>query len=623
MCNLRVSAWGRPESMCGIAGVYAYHYAANPIDVDELRRIRDHMAARGPDGAGLWSSEDHRVGLANRRLAIIDLSENGSQPMVSADGKVIVTFNGEIYNYRDLRRELEARGHVFRTQTDTEVLLHLYAAKGTAMVHDLRGMFAFGLWDTEKRGLLLARDPYGIKPLYYADDGWTLRFASQVKALIAGGQVSTDPEPAGWAGFLLFGSVPEPFTVYQDVRAVPAGTTIWVDALGPGEPLRYFSIAEVFQRAERRVASEAPDLEARVRAAVRDSVAHHLVADVPVGLFLSAGIDSGSLLGVMRDLGHEKTHTITIAFEEFSGRRDDEAPLAAEVARHYGSKHTTRVVPEAEFRGDLPRIFEAMDQPTIDGINTWFVSKAARELGLKAALSGLGSDELFGGYSSFRDIPRWVRWLWAPSRVPLLGTLFRQVCVASRGLSVPIHPKTAGLLAYARNYPGAYLLKRGLFMPWELGRIMDKQFVAEGLRRLDPLKLIARSMNPAPHSAFGKVAALEASLYLRNQLLRDTDWASMAHSLEVRVPFVDAQLLEEVAPTVVKLREFRGKSFVARCPTKAPPPTIIDRVKTGFGTPIDSWLQRDDRVQAWRDVPQLVGSKCPWARRWAYQLAAA
>src|SRR5205823_2572779 len=309
-------------------------------------RIREHMAARGPDGAGTWCSEDGRVGLGSRRLAIIDLSENGLQPMVSADGKLTVTFNGEIYNYRALRRDLEARGYVFRTQTDTEVLLHLYAAKGPEMVHDLRGMFAFGLWDTERRGLLLARDPYGIKPLYYSDDGWTLRFASQVKALITGGRVSTSAEPAGWAGFLLFGSVPEPFTVYQEARAVPAGTTMWVDALGPSEPSRYFSIAEIFQRAEQhRAPSERSDLETRLRAAVRDSVAHHLVADVPVGLFLSAGIDSCSLLGVMRDLGHRETYTITIAFGEFSGRRDDEALLASAVAVHYGGKQTRAVGP--------------------------------------------------------------------------------------------------------------------------------------------------------------------------------------------------------------------------------------------------------------------------------------
>src|SRR6201981_4008854 len=179
--------------MCGIAGIYAYHYAANAVDRTELRRIRDHMAARGPDGVGEWYSQDERVGFGHRRLTIIDLSERGAQPMVSADGKLVVPFNGEIYNYRQLRASLEAKGCRFRTQTDTEVLLHLYAEKGEAMVHDLRGMFAFGLWDCRKRALFLVRDPYGIKPLYYADNGSTFRFASQVKALLAGGAVSQQP----------------------------------------------------------------------------------------------------------------------------------------------------------------------------------------------------------------------------------------------------------------------------------------------------------------------------------------------------------------------------------------------------------------------------------------------
>ena len=183
--------------MCGIAGIYAYHSAANSVDRAELIRIRDHMAARGPDGSGAWFSQDNRVGFGHRRLSIIDLSDGGAQPMESADGKLVVTFNGEIYNYRALRNELEIAGYVFHTESDTEVLLHLYAAKGVAMVNDLRGMFAFGIYDLEKRGLLLARDPYGIKPLYYADDGRTLRFASQVKALIAGGKVSRDPGTGG------------------------------------------------------------------------------------------------------------------------------------------------------------------------------------------------------------------------------------------------------------------------------------------------------------------------------------------------------------------------------------------------------------------------------------------
>jgi asparagine synthase (glutamine-hydrolysing) len=605
--------------MCGITGIFAYHYAANPIDVGELRKIRDHMAARGPDGAGEWQSADGRVGLAHRRLAIIDLSERAAQPMASQEGKTLVVLNGEIYNYRELRRQLEATGRVFRTQSDTEVLLHLYAAKGADMVGDLRGMFAFALWDADKRGLLLARDPYGIKPLYYADDGWTLRFASQVKALIAGGGVPLDPEPAGWAGFLLLGAVPEPYTTYQDIRALPAGATLWFDATGPGELRRYFDLSAVIAAAERE--PPGADAEERVRAALRDSVRDHLVADVPVGLFLSAGVDSGALLGLMRDVGQQDIHTITLTYEDFRSRHEDEAPLAALAAARYGSRHTTRIVPESEFRADLPKIFAAMDQPSIDGINTWFVSKAARELGLKAAISGLGGDELFGGYASFTDVPRWVRWGALPARIPLLGELVRHVLSDWPG-GARRHPKSAGLVKYAGSYAGAYLLRRGVFMPWELRGLMDHSMMAEGLRRLDPIRHLATALQAGPRSPFGKVAALEASHYLRNQLLRDTDWASMAHSLEVRVPLVDATLLRAVAPAVLAAPQ-RGKRMLAASPRMPLPDAVVARAKTGFGTPIEDWLQRDDRLQRWRHVPQLSLPKCPWARRWAYQLAAA
>ena len=409
--------------MCGVNGIFAYHYAANPIDQDELVRTRDYMAKRGPDGKGAWVSNDCRVGFGHRRLSIIDLSDAGAQPMASADGMLVVTFNGEIYNYRELRRSLEGKGRVFRSQSDTEVLLHLYAEKGEAMVHELRGMFAFAIWNAKKKRLFLARDPYGIKPLYYADDGWTLRFASQVKALLAGGKVSRDAEPAGQVGFYLWGSVPEPFTTYRQIRALPAGCTAVVDRIGVHTPRRYHSIAAVYFEAEARSvgASRSKDSQGQIRSALLDSVRAHLVADVPVGAFLSAGIDSSALVGLMRDAGQSDIETVTIAFDEYRGRADDEAPLAAEVARTYGTRHTTRTVTESEFQADLPRILEAMDQPSIDGINTWFVSKAAKELGLKVAISGLGGDELFGGYPSFRDIPRWVRWLALPSRVPFLG----------------------------------------------------------------------------------------------------------------------------------------------------------------------------------------------------------
>jgi len=607
--------------MCGIAGIYAYQYAANAVDRNELRCIRDHMAVRGPDGFGEWYSQDGRVGFGHRRLTIIDLSERGAQPMVSADGKLVVTFNGEIYNYRQLRTSLEAKGYRFRTQTDTEVLLHLYAEKGEAMVHDLRGMFAFGLWDAEKNALLLARDPYGIKPLYYADDGWTLRFASQVKALLAGEKVSRDPEPAGWVGFCLFGSVPEPFTTYQEIRALPAGSTLWVDRVGAHQTKQYFSIANTYCQAQ---AGSSPVYEEHqqlgAREALLDSVRHHLVADVPVGAFLSSGIDSGALVGLMRDAGQQEIQTVTVAFEEFRGSSEDEAPIAAEVASRYGTRHTTRVVTEQEFRNDLPKIIEAMDQPTIDGLNTWFVSKAARELGLKVAISGLGGDELFGGYPSFREVPLCVRALAIPGRIPGLGDLTR--LLISRGLSHFVNPKAAGLLKYGGSYASAYFLRRGLFMPWELQAVMNADTARLGLRRLNPIRHIEALLEPKPTNSFCRVAVLESSLYMRNQLLRDTDWASMAHSLEVRVPLVDSILLSQFARITTK-HGSQSKRPLADSPRIPLPPKVIERPKTGFTTPIQSWLQRDNRTQEWRRVPALAARKCAWARRWAFQVSTA
>lgn len=609
--------------MCGIAGIYAYHYAANPIDGVELRAIRDHMAARGPDGSGEWQSPDGRVGLGHRRLAIIDLSERAAQPMASQDGKIIVTLNGEIYNYKSLRAQLEANGCVFRTESDTEVLLHLYARNGAAMVQELRGMFAFGLWDAERQGLLLARDGYGIKPLYYADDGWTLRFASQVKALVSPRCVVADPDPAGWAGFFLFGSVPEPYTVYRNVRSVAAGTTLWIDHGGVGESKRYFSIPAALATAEHEAASQPQDSQARVRAALLDSVRHHLVADVPVGIFLSSGVDSGALLGLMRDASQRDVCAITLGYEEFRERHEDEVPLASVLARHYGAKHVVRTVTREEFRADLPKIFQAMDQPTIDGINTWFVSKAAKEQGLKAAISGLGGDEMVGGYPSFNDIPRWVRWGRLTRFVPFVGDVVRRLITALNELVPLTHPKLGALPKYARTYAGAYLVRRGLFMPWELADLMDRDFIREGLRRLDPLGHIASMLKPEPKSAWSRVAALETCLYLRNQLLRDTDWASMAHSLEVRTPFVDATLLQTTAMDLASLPSGAGKRLLANAPSVPLPSALLDRAKTGFSTPIENWLKGDEKLRGWHQVAPLRRAACPWARRWAYQVAQA
>ena len=610
--------------MCGIAGIVSYHYASLDVDRGELRRVRDYMAARGPDGCGEWFSPDNRVGLGHRRLSIIDLNERAAQPMTSADQRLVVTFNGEIYNYRVLRGELEAKGYFFHTESDTEVLLHLYADKGEAMVNDLRGMFAFALWDSRKGGLLLARDPYGIKPLYYADDGWTLRFASQVKALQSGGHISRDPDPAGHVGFYLFGAVPEPYTIWQDIRAVPAGSTMWVDRIGVSEPRRYFSLAQTYHEAQiNPLRLDGVELYQFAREAFLDSVRQHLVADVPVGAFLSAGIDSSSLVGLMRDAGQSDIQTVTLTFAEFTGKPGDEAPLAEQVAQQFGTRHTTRTVTGAEFRKDMPRILDAMDQPSIDGINSWFVSKAAHELGLKVAISGVGGDELLAGYPSFERIPTWVRRLAIPSHIPFLGLLARTVGRHFIPEHFSVHPKALGLLEYGGTYPGAYLLVRGLFMPWELDTVLDKEMVREGLRRLRPLDYIGEFLIPDPGIPCNRIAVLESGLYMRNQLLRDTDWASMAHSLEVRTPLVDSHLLQRLAPALALGGAYRGKDLLARSSSVPLPESVRARGKTGFSIPVANWIASDPGLQQGKYCSRITTSREPalWARCWARTVA--
>jgi asparagine synthase (glutamine-hydrolysing) len=576
--------------MCGIAGIHAYLDVAPRVDRGELVRMNERMVARGPDGTGLWVNEEGRIGFGHVRLAIIDLSEGGAQPMHASDGRLTITFNGEIYNYRELRAELQGRGRIFRSESDTEVLLQLYAEYGAAMVSRLRGMFAFGLWDADRRTLLLARDPLGIKPLYWADDGWTLRFASQAKALLAGGVVSRDPDPAGIVGFHLFGSVPEPFTVWRSIQSLPAGTMLTVDATGPGILQRYYDVAAALS--ERATPSAAAgDARARVAEAVRDSVRHHLVADVPVAVFLSAGIDSGALLGTMAGLGVRDITAVTLGFQEFEGLALDEAPLAAEVAARYGARHIVRTVDRAEFERDLPAMMDAMDLPTIDGINTWFVAKAAREAGIKVALSGLGADECFGGYPSFTDVPRSVHWLRPVSWLPGLGALARWGLSRAVAAGLRLHPKTAGVLQYGGTWAGAYLLRRGVYMPWELEEVLDPALVREGLRRLAPLSRIAAAIQTGRSLGdFDRVAALETSLYMRNQLLRDADWAGMAHGVEIRVPFVDPFFLAALPPGAV-LAGMNAKDAIAEVPDPPLPDSVRHRRKTGFSTPHGRWLQ--------------------------------
>lgn len=577
--------------MCGLAAIFAYRPSARPVDREELGRITAAMEKRGPDGDGFWTSADSRVGFGHRRLAILDPGPSGAQPMaLEGDGittkpgpeaRLVITFNGEIYNFNALRDELIAAGHVFKTRSDTEVLLHLYQRHGARMVEKLRGMYAFAIWDGIKRGVLLSRDPFGIKPLYVADDGTTIRVASQVKALRAGGAISDAPDPAGHVGFFMFGNVPEPFTVYAGIRALEAGATEWFGMDGAHSVSRIDPLTE-------RAPQSPSDRQQRLNEAMADTVRHHLVSDVPVGLFLSAGRDSATIAGHAVET-HAGIRSLTLAFQELAGGPRDEAPLAELIAAHYGTSHTTRIVAGESFLAERDAIMAAMDQPTIDGVNTYFVAREAAAAGLKVALSGLGGDEIFGGYDTFSEIPKLVEGIgWIPG----LGTLGRGLrIVAGTTISKYMSPKYASLFEYATGYGSAYLLKRGIFLPWELPLVLDPEFAAEGFKRLDPFMRLDTTTDPHK-TPRAKMRALETAWYMRNQLLRDSDWAGMAHSLEIRTPLVDINFYRAVAHLEC------DKDMMAHTPPKPLPDAVLNRPKTGFFVPVPQWMQGTER--GWR-----------------------
>lgn len=559
--------------MCGINGIFAYRSEAAPVDLAELVKTRDYMRKRGPDGLGEWISGDGRVGLGHRRLAVIDLSDAAAQPMASECQRFVITYNGEIYNYRELRAELKSKGYRFRTQSDTEVLLHLFAEKGVEMLRDLRGMYAFAIWDQINQSLFLARDPFGIKPLYLSDDGKTVRFASQLKALIASGAVGEERSPVGDMGYWVWGHVPEPHTLYRDVMALEPGCWRIFSRDGAYKSGHVETVADIFFGGN---ANEGAVQErfSNLREALLDTVRHHLISDVPVGLFLSAGIDSTALLALATECGaHIKT--VTLGFSEFRGTPQDETVLAKAVAEHYGAQHQTVWIEQRDFEAALDVYLADMDQPSIDGLNSWLVCRAGAQLGFKVALSGLGSDEIFGGYPSFHQLPKLKTIAQPFGMVPGLGRMLRKIGAPVLGRFTS--RKYASLFEYGKTWQGAYMLRRAIRMPWEGIGAVPAEWHQNQKSLFD---------NRTEHLV---VSYLETTQYMRNQLLRDADWASMAHSVELRVPFVDKVLARYMAHQSARSSPFRKQDLAASA-RPALPLEITRRRKTGFGVPVRTWM---------------------------------
>jgi asparagine synthase (glutamine-hydrolysing) len=552
--------------------------------------VRDGMRHRGPDGHGLWTDPGHRIGLTHVRLAIIDVSNAGLQPMPWADGRFQISFNGEIYNFLELRRDLEAQGVRFTSQSDTEVLLALYAARGPAMLDKLRGMFALAIWDSADQTLFLARDPYGIKPLYYHNAHDTFRFASEVSALLKSPVIERRINPAAKASFFLYGHVTEPHTIVDGVACLPAGTTLTISPGGPSGVRRYASVEDMWRKASTAPLSALTrDQRAKAAAdAVQRSVDYHFVSDVPVGVFLSAGVDSSMIVAAAAGRRGPPLQTFTLGFDQHDKDASNEVPEAEAFARRHGTHHTTVHVTAKDFDACYEHLITHMDQPTIDGVNTYLVSKAVRDHGLKVALSGVGGDELFMSYSTFTDLPRLTRLLGSFAGYPGIGRAVRR---ASAGF-IPdgVSSKVAGLLEYGSDIASAYLLRRCLYAPWELANVLGEDEARIGLETLAPRDQLTYAVRDITDARMA-VATLEASFYMRNQLLRDSDWASMAHALELRTPLVDWHLLQDIAP-LMKGPEAPSRADIAR---RLPVPVddfVLTRKKSGFVPPVRAWMEK-------------------------------
>ena len=616
--------------MCGIVGIISHKtdtHAPSGAQQKPLEAMVASLHHRGPDDQGTFY--DSRVALGSCRLAIIDISPKGHQPMsepgrsnhATSSNDIVITYNGETYNFPELKKDPKLQDETFRSDSDTEVLLKLYKHYGLSFVEKLNGMFAFALYDVSAQKIHLVRDRLGVKPLYYSFDNDRLIFASEIRAILASGSVPRVRNDAVISSYLLTGSVPEPHTIIKGVFMLPPGNTLTLDIANwrLGESTPFWQYPSVLPSETRAIKTGAPTYEqtvARVRELLEDSVRIRLIADVPLGAFLSGGLDSSAIVGLMQRHHTGTLKTFSVVFPE--NQAHSEQSFAQQTAHHFHTDHTEVGVTGADVARELPAIFRAMDQPTIDGINTYFVSQAARAGGLTVSLSGVGGDELFMGYPSFQRIP-------SLARIPRLPSWLSAWFFARQ-------PKLRHIAnTNDRTIVTLYAIYRAILLPEEIERILKHPSAI--------IDYAATNAVAAKSSVLNAISQLELTKYMRNQLLRDTDAMSMAHSLEVRTPFLDYRLVEFVTGVraVHKLQRGRTKPLLVDAIKDLLPPEILNREKHGFAFPLASFLRTNlkDTVEQkvfglieaqgilnvdWARIEwsQFLSGKIHWSRVWIW-----
>lgn len=564
--------------MCGIAGITSNNLIKAEQAVQIINQQQTH---RGPDDEGIdrLSTPTGSIVLGHRRLAIIDLSPAGHQPMNDPDTGNWITYNGEIYNFRDLRKQLEGMGQAFRTKTDTEVILKAYATWGKQCLKHLRGIFAFGIWDEKQGALFLARDHLGVKPLYYHKGSDCFIFASEVRALLASGLVPRKLDIKGLCSYLAYGSVQDPYTLIESVKALSPGHFLeWKQGqitihrywkLPPPEAVNPHPPADVYDQVAERL---------------KDAVHIQLISDVPLGAFLSGGTDSTAIAALMHKTSTAPVKTFSIVFDE---AKYDERKYSRCAAKHIGTDHTELELKGGMVRDNLPQALSAYDQPSIDGLNTYFVSKITKEAGLTVALSGVGGDEIFGGYDGYRKTlvaEKWGRPIQV-IRAFVPGPIFRMLSGLNGSESLR---KGIALLNTGRH---PYFISRRLFSDWQIDQLLHKDIPR--ILSWEPNTFGRIESEAQGYDPINRASAFELQTYMLSTLLRDTDQMSMAHALEVRVPLIDHKLVEFLftLPGHIKVDKGVPKPLLTKTLGDSIPQECIFRPKQGFELPFEIWLR--------------------------------
>ena len=619
--------------MCGIAGILDSRPSASAESLGKpLRQMLDALRHRGPDDRGeekFPTENGPTLYLGHQRLSVIDLSPGGHQPMPNADRSLWISSNSEIYNYRELRSELANR-YQFRTQSDTEVLLRACEVWGTDCLSRLRGMFAFALWDAPRRRLILARDRLGVKPLYYCSSNGYFIFASELRAIQAAGLTETTLNPTALFQYLSFGRVGSPETLLDPIRELPPGHFMVVDENGI-DIQEYWNPLSNTDALDSRI-----DIIEQIEYALEEAVQLRMVSDVPLGAFLSGGIDSSAVVGMMAGNTPQLVKTLAVTFRE---KQYDESEFSNLVAREFGTDHRELPLTETELLDRLPLALAAMDQPTVDGINMYLIAQSARERGLTVALSGLGGDELFAGYDSFRKVPALAK---GENLLSALPGFLRNAAGKILSGFLPDSDKNTKLAHLVQGkYSGAhvYFLFRALFCEEAaVSLFADRDLaVKESVNNLERTRdLIGSKAHLDPVDL---ISYLELTQYMVPTLLRDTDMMSMAHALEVRVPLIDHKLVELMfsVPSRMKVESGQPKSLLVRALKRKLPDAVVHRKKMGFTLPFENWMRGQMKAEieevlltpspglagilseegvrnVWTD---FLGKRISWSRPWS------